>query len=176
MSLHIGTNLPQIRLCAVTQSSTIGAKALISNPALKALGFLIGEWQTTGSHPEVPGKTLYGRTSFAWHEGGAFLIMRTEIDEPRFPNGLAIIGSDNVAGNFAMIYFDQRGISRIFDLTVGDRTLTWRRDDPEFSQSTTITADHGNDTLVSNGRMSKKRGAWVADLSQVYKRDCGQAT
>jgi hypothetical protein len=166
-----GTSFPlEPFQCAVSQSSTIGAKALISNSALRPLGFLIGEWQTTGSHPEMPGKALYGRTSFAWHEGGAFLIMRAEIDEPQFPNGLAIVGSDDVAGKFAMIYFDERGISRISDVTIGDRTLTWRRDNPEFSQETTITADQDNDTLVSNGRMSKKRGAWVEDLSQVYKR------
>src|SRR4051812_38500091 len=67
--------------------------------------FLIGEWRTTGSHPEIPGKDLRGRTSFAWHEGGAFLIMRAEIDDPQFPNGLAIIGSDDDAGRFVMTYF-----------------------------------------------------------------------
>src|SRR4051794_37485963 len=97
----------------MSRSSVIGAEALIPNPALKPLEFLIGEWSTTGSHPMVPGKVLRGRTCFAWHEGGAFLIMRSQVDEPRFPSGLAIIGSDNVAGTFAMIYFDERGISRL---------------------------------------------------------------
>jgi hypothetical protein len=152
-------------------SSTIGAKALVPNPALAPLAFLVGEWRTAGSHPQVPGKTLYGRTSFAWHEGGAFLIMRSEVDEPQFPNGVAIIGSDDVAGTFAMIWFDERGISRLYEMTVGDRTLTWRRDDPEFSQSTTITAADGGDTLVSKGRMSQKGGAWSDDLSQVFTRE-----
>ena len=101
----------------MAQSSRIGAEALIPNPALKPLEFLVGEWRTTGSHPMVPGKILRGRTSFAWHEGGAFLIMRSEIDDPQFPSGLAIIGSDDVAGTFAMIYFDERGISRLLDDT-----------------------------------------------------------
>jgi hypothetical protein len=155
----------------VSQSSPIGAKALIPNPALKPLEFLIGEWRTSGSHPQVPGKTLPGRTSFAWHEGGAFLIMRSQVDEPQFPNGLAIIGSDGDGGAFAMIYFDERGVSRVFQVTVGDRTVTWRRDDPTFSQSATITAESGDDRLVSKGRMSKDGGAWVDDLSQVFTRE-----
>src|SRR3954452_18359492 len=116
----------------MAQSPSVGAEARIPNPALRPLEFLIGEWRTTGSHPLVPGKSLRGRTSFAWHEGGAFLIMRSEMDDPRFPSGMAIIGTDDDAGTFAMIYFDERGVSRLIEVSVGDRTVTWRRDNPEF--------------------------------------------
>jgi hypothetical protein len=70
--------------------TTIGSEAAIPNPALKPLGFLVGEWLTEGSHPVLPGKTLHGRTSFAWSDGGAFLVMRSEIDEPEVPSGIAI--------------------------------------------------------------------------------------
>jgi hypothetical protein len=154
----------------MSQSSALGAAARIPNPALAPLAFLIGEWRTVGSHPQVPGKTLDGRTSFAWHEAGAFLIMRSEVDEPQFPSGMAIVGSDDTAGSFAMTYFDERGVSRIFQVTVGDGTVSWRRDDPDFAQSVTITAEAGGDKLVSRGRMSKERGPWVDDLSQVFIR------
>jgi hypothetical protein len=128
--------------------SAIGARARIPNPALKPLEFLVGEWRTTG----------------------AFLIMRSEVDEPRFPDGVAIIGSSDIAGTFAMIYFDERGTSRIFQVSVGDRTVTWRRDDPDFSQSLTITAE-GGDRLVSQGRMTTKDGIWTDDLSQLFTRE-----
>lgn len=154
----------------MSRSSTVGAQALIPNAALKRLEFLIGEWRTTGLHPEVPGRSLTGRTSFAWHEGGAFLIMRSEIDEPLFPSGVAIFGSDDVAGTVAMVYFDERGVSRIFRVTAGDGTVTWRRDDPQFSQSVTITVADGGDRLIGKGRMAKGDGVWVDDLSQVYVR------
>ncbi len=97
--------------------------------------------------------------------------MRSEVDQPQFPSGLAVIGSDDVAGKFAMTYFDERGTSRIFQVTVGDRTMTWRRDDPQFSQSMTIMAEDGGDKLVSKGRMSRQGGAWVDDRSQVYLRE-----
>jgi hypothetical protein len=150
---------------------SIGGGARIPNPALKPLEFLIGHWRTAGTHPEVPGRTLSGRTAFSWLEGGAYLIIRSEIDHPQFPSGLAIVASDGAAGRFALSWFDERGVSRLFDVTVGDRTLTWRRDDPDFSQSTTLTAD--GDRLVGEGRMSIKSGDWVDDLSQVYTRDAG---
>jgi hypothetical protein len=155
----------------VSGSSPIGAKALIANPALEPLEFLLGEWSTTGTHPAVPGETLRGRTSFSRHEGGAFLIMRSQVDHDLFPDGLAIIGSDDVAGRFAMTYFDERGISRLYDVTVGPRTATWRRDDSEFSQSVTVTADESGDRLTSKGRMSKQSGDWVDDLSQLFTRE-----
>jgi hypothetical protein len=117
----------------------------------------------------VARETLDGRTSFAWHESGAFLIMRSQVDHPQFPDGVAIIGSDNSSGAFSMIYFDERGVSRILEVTVGDRSATWRHDDPEFTQSLTITAEGGR--LVSKGRMSREGGEWEEDLSQVFTRE-----
>jgi hypothetical protein len=152
------------------EADFIGVRAQIINSALKPLEFLLGEWRTTGTHPAMPDKVLNGRASFRWHEGGAFLIMRTQVDEPEFPDGLAIIGSDNVAGTFTMTYFDERGISRIYAVTVGERTVGWRRDDRELAQSITITANDDG-TLVSKGRMSQNGGDWGDDLSQVFHRD-----
>ena len=117
----------------------------------------------------VPGKKLPGRTSFAWHEGGAFLIMRSQVDEPNFPDGVAIIGSDDAGASFSMLYFDERGISRVMEMTAGDGTVTWRHDNPDFAQCLTITKQ-GRDRLVSKGRMSEKGGPWKDDLSQTFER------
>ena len=149
----------------------IGAAALIPNPALRPLEFLVGEWRTTGTHPMLSGDSLVGRTSFTWEQGGAFLVMRSQVDHPKIPDGLAIIGSDDGAGRFAMIYFDQRGVSRIFEVTLGEGTVTWRRDDPEFAQSVTLAAEEGGARLIGTGSMSIKGGEWTDDLSQVYTRD-----
>jgi hypothetical protein len=153
---------------AMDQPGLIGCGAHKPNPSLKLLEFLIGEWRTTGTHPMVPGKELPGRTSFAWHEGGAFIVMRSEVDEPGFPDGVAMIGSDNAANRFSMIYFDQRGVSRILDVTLGEETITWRHDNPDFAQRLTIKK--AGDRLVSKGLMSEKGGPWKDDLSQVFER------
>ena len=152
----------------MVQSAVVGSNALKRNAALQRLEFLIGDWRTTGTHPMVPGKKLCGRTSFNWHEGGAFLIMRQQIDEPGFPDGLAIIGSDNAAGTCSMVYFDERGVSRVMDVTVGNRALAWRHDGPDFAQRLTISQEA--DRLVSKGLMSKNGGPWEDDLSQVFER------
>ncbi|RST31335.1 hypothetical protein HMF7854_11160 [Sphingomonas ginkgonis] len=91
----------------------IGGRACMHNPALKPLEFLLGDWRTSGTHPLVPGQSLEGRTSFAWYNDGAFIIMRNEVADPRFPDGVAIIGSDDASNRFSMVYFDERGVSRV---------------------------------------------------------------
>ncbi len=151
-------------------ATNIGTKALIPNPALKAYGVLVGEWQTTGSHPYLPGVALRGRASFDWLEGGAFLIMRSEVDDPRVPDGVAIFGSDDVAKEFFMLYFDERGVSRVFDVTMTGNQLSWWRDESSFSQRCVITIEDDGNRLISKGEMSRDGAAWEQDLELTYTR------
>lgn len=153
----------------MTEASDIGHEARIPNPALAALGWLIGDWRTTGSHPQMPGQTLRGRMRFEWHEGGAFLAMRSEIDAPEVPSGVALIGSDDGEERLWMLYFDQRGVSRHMEVTAGDGFIAWRHDFPAFRQTWTLTRG-ANDTLVGRGRMAKDGGKWEDDLSLDYER------
>src|SRR3712207_8813735 len=93
-------------------TTPIGPEAQRPNPALEPLTPLLGDWRTTGTHPLVPGTTFHGRTSFARLEGGAFVVMRSEIDEPEVPSGVAVIGSDDAAGTLTILYDCERGTSR----------------------------------------------------------------
>jgi hypothetical protein len=146
----------------------VGAKAQIPNPALKLLEPLIGEWHTTGTHPYFPDAELHGRASFEWIEGGAFLRMRSEINHPKFPDGVAIFGSDDEAKAYYQIYYDERGISRKYDIAVTGNQITLWRDDDHFSQRFTMTIE--DDRLVSAGEMSRDGGDWETDLSLTYTR------
>ena len=84
----------------LAMTTPVGPEAQRSNPALEPLAPLIGQWRTTGAHPLVPGTAFHGRTSFEWHERGAFVLMRSEIDEPEIPSAVAVVGSDDAAGMF----------------------------------------------------------------------------
>ncbi|CAN5268104.1 hypothetical protein BH11ACT3_BH11ACT3_20660 [soil metagenome] len=149
---------------------TTRSGASIPNPALQPLGVLVGEWRTTGAHPMVPDTTFHGQTSFAWHEGGAFLIMRSQIDESEIPNGVAIIGSDDAAGTFFMIYFDEREVSRKYDVTLIERGFVWSRDEAGFAQRQTLEASDDGSRLTGSGEMSRDGGDWEGDLSLAYER------
>ena len=149
---------------------TIGSEALIPNHALQAFSALVGEWTTTGTHPYVPGTIFHGRTSFQWHEGGAFIIMRSEIDEPDIPSGIAIFGSDDETQKYFMIYFDERGVSRKYDVSMNDNILEWRRDDSKLSQLFTIAVERDGHKMTGKGEMSRDGKPWEPDLNLTYTR------
>src|SRR6266516_1300810 len=118
-------------------------EASIPNPALKAFGVLVGEWNTVGTHPLVPGTTFHGHASFEWIEGGAFLIMH---------------------------YFDERGVSRKYGVTLSNNTWNWWRNAPGFSQRFTGTIADDGRTIVGRGELSKEGVKWEGDLALTYTR------
>lgn len=140
------------------------------NPALKSLEFLIGEWEVEGAHPYLPGTNLRGRCSFEWIEGGAFLMMRSEIDHPEFPDGIGIFGSDDVAKKTYLLTFDERGTSRKYEVDVAERELNWWRDEPSFSQRYRLTVEGDGKTMSGKGEMSIEGKPWEGDLSLTYRR------
>lgn len=151
-------------------SQKIAHEAVIPNPKLEPFRVLVGEWTTVGTHPLVPGKTFHGRASFEWIEGGAFLVMRTEIDEPEIPSGIAIFGTDDSSGECSMIYFDERGVSRRYETAMRDSTWTFWRNALDFSQRFTGEISEDGRTIVSKGEMSRDGGPWEPDLALTYSK------
>ncbi|HKO17193.1 MAG TPA: hypothetical protein VJU87_13225 [Gemmatimonadaceae bacterium] len=140
------------------------------NPALQPLSVLVGAWNTVGTHPLVPGTTFHGRSSFGWLEGGAFLIMHSEIDEPDIPSAIAVFGSDDTTGECSMLYFDERGVSRRYEVSFRDYLWKWWRDAPGFSQRFTATISEDGRTIVGRGEYSRDGESWEPDLQLTYTR------
>jgi hypothetical protein len=151
-------------------ATPIGVEAQRPNPALGSLTPLLGQWRTVGTHPLVPGTTFHGRTSFEWHEHGAFVLMRSEIDEPEIPSAVAVIGSDDAAGTITMMYFDERDISRRYIVEVTDGEVRWHRDEAGFAQRMVLTVHANGTRLEAQGTMSRDGGPWEDDLQLTYER------
>jgi hypothetical protein len=145
-------------------------EAAIPNPALKPFEVLIGEWKTIGTHPQVPGTIFHGHASFKWMEGGAFVIMHSEIDEEGIPSGITVFGSDDATGEYFMLYFDERKVSRKYDVSFNANTLKWLRNAPGFSQRMTMTISDGGDTIISKGELSRDNMTWGKDLDLTFNR------
>jgi hypothetical protein len=134
------------------------------------LGRLVGDWQTVGRHPYFPNKTFHGRTTFTWTEGGAFLLMQSSIEEPEIPDGIAIFGSDDALNKYFMLYFDERGVSRKYDVKLLKNGLVWTRDDPKFRQRFKVTIATNGLAMDGRGRMSRDGGPWENDLHLSFSR------
>ena len=148
----------------------IATEARIPNPKLAGLQQLVGTWTTTGHHPMVPGTTFHGRTSVEWIEGGAFLMMRSETVEPEIPSGMSIIGSDDSSDVLMMNYFDERGVSRRYEMAVEGKTVRWWRNSEKISQRCELTvADDGN-SMQTTAEFSENNGPWGKDLELSYTR------
>ena len=97
-------------------------------------------------------------------------MMRSEIDEPGIPSGLAVFGSDDSTQEYYMLYFDERGVSRKYEVTLQDNIWKWWRNTPDFSQRYTGTIVDDGNTMVGKGELSKDGSSWEKDLDLTYKR------
>lgn len=151
-------------------SLNFARKASVPNPALESFRVLIGNWSTTGTHGLDPNTILHGHNSFEWLENGAFLIMRSEIDDPRFPNTIAIFGSDDSENEYYMLTFDERGVSRKYQVTLRDNIWKWWRNAPGFFQRYEATIGDDGNAMIGNGELSKDGVSWEKDLNLTYTR------
>jgi hypothetical protein len=141
-----------------------------ANAALATLDRIIGTWTVTGSHPDLAGRTLPGKVTFERVDDGAFVRMHSKMDDPEFPEGVAIFGTDGDNATCTMLYFDTRGVARKYDVALHADGFTWSRESPQFSQRFHVTiADNGRE-MKSEGTMKKDGGSWGPDLSLTYVR------
>ncbi len=145
-------------------------EAAIPNPRLKPFSVLVGEWDMIGKHRLLPDTPLHGHASFEWLEAGAFLMMRSEVEEEGFPSNIAIFGSDDASEEFSMLYFDERGVSRKFAATLSGNIMKLWRDAPGFSQRFTGTIADNGDTIQAVWELSEDDATWKRDMEVEYTR------
>lgn len=141
-----------------------------TNPALAALERAIGTWTVTGSHPYLAGRTLRGRVTFEGIEGGAFLRMHSKMDDPEIPEGVAIFGTDDADNACTMLYFDVRGVARMYDVAFYTDGFAWSRDASGFAQRFRVTIAKDGHTMEGEGTMRKEGATWEPDLRLSYVR------
>jgi hypothetical protein len=93
------------------------------NPALTSLEGLVGEWEMELSHASFlpsPSDTVKGPVTFEWIQDGAFLLMRMGGDPPRPPQALWLVSRDESAPNSTVLYYDARGVSRIYEMSFSE--------------------------------------------------------
>ena len=142
----------------------------VPNPALEALAVLVGEWTIEIVLPGDPGNVVRGRATYAWLEGGAFLVQRSEVDWGGPSGSVAVIGRDDGAETFTMLYFDSRGVSRIYELSLGDGILQMWRTSPGFSQRFIGTIGDGGDTIAARWEKSEDGSRWELDFDLTFTR------
>ncbi|WP_232495501.1 hypothetical protein [Novosphingobium kaempferiae] len=79
-------------------------------------------WRT---RMQFPAEGLEGETSFEWLQEDGLMLMRSRtVDADLPPPGVAVICYDDSSARWSMGYHDDRGVSRIYDMTFDGRRWT----------------------------------------------------
>ena len=143
---------------------------------LRALEPFIGEWSMIASFEGIPPMEDSAHITFEWMPGKRFIIHRWEIPVPEAPNGIAIIGADPVRdGGYLQHYFDERGVARVFKMTIEDRIWRLWRDEPDFSpfdfaQRYTGTFSEDETTITGAWEIRHPGKPWEHDFTLTYTK------
>lgn len=128
-----------------------------------SLDRLLGTWEFTMRHAAML-EPIAGQQRYERVLEEAFTMLRCTYDHPEFPNAIAMLDESTCH------YFDVRGVTRIFDLEIGDSGWTMIRRDADFWQRSAATF-LGPDAMDGTGENSYDGGAtWQHDFSISYAR------
>ncbi len=76
---------------------------------------------------------------------GAHLIERGTAELPEAPDNISIIGCDAANGTYFQLYSDERGVCRVYEMSIGDgEWKLWREGEPFSQRFTASFSDDGN--------------------------------
>lgn len=150
----------------------------MQNPVLRRLDALVGEWEmqsTVGGQP-----VGRGRTAFEWLEGGAFLVQHSDGEPTDLAPGewvanspfplVTIIGLDDSAERFCVLYADSRGVFRVYQMSLSDGLWKMWREAPGFFQRFTGTFSDDASTISGRWEASNDGSNWETDFNLTYTK------
>jgi hypothetical protein len=144
----------------------------MTNPEeLAALEPLVGRWRMIPGFVPDPADAPHAITTFEWLAGKRFLIQRWEVDHPEAPDGIAIIGANPSNSAYLQHYFDSRGVTRHYTMSLADDVWALERiaESPDFSQRFTGQFSDDRRSIVGAWEISHDNGAsWSIDFDLTY--------
>ncbi len=129
-----------------------------TNPALAHLQFLAGAWDmelSDGSFLPDREARVHGSVTFQWIEQGAALVMR--MGDAETPTATWIHGRDDSGPDYHLLYADDRGVSRVYRMSLSDGAWRiWRHTPALAAQARRARAPMRPDRGVSSAHRARK--------------------
>jgi hypothetical protein len=129
----------------------------------------VGDWTVTITNQwwlDDPTTVVSGTARCEWLDD-AFLRMHAEIDG--VPAWDFMFGRSDARDEFVVLYHDERGVLRVFQLTFDDQAWTMSRADPDFHQR--LVGRIEGDRMVGSADASDDAGAtWRKDFDLIFER------
>ncbi|HMD51825.1 MAG TPA: hypothetical protein VKG62_03865 [Solirubrobacteraceae bacterium] len=141
---------------------------------IQRLEVLIGEWTMEATFPGA-GPVGGGHAVFEWILDGQYVQQRTSVPHPDAPDCVMVIGVDRAGGGYIQHYFDSRGVTRVYAMTLGDQGWTLVRDASDFSPldfSQRFSSTFSEDRRTIDGHWETRSGSsdWRRDFGLTYRR------
>lgn len=144
-----------------------------TNPALKPLEVLVGEWEMELSNASFlpdPSETIKGRVTFEWVQDGAFLLLRMGDKPPSPPAALWLISRDESALLYTVLYYDARTVSRVYEMSFSEGVWKMWRNAPGFSQRYEGNISNDGKTITARWEKSFDGTTWEHDFNVTYTK------
>jgi hypothetical protein len=138
--------------------------------ALARLAPLVGEWRlrAVGADGEPwPGEA---QATIEWYASGAHLVQRTSADHPDAPKTLSIMGCDAGNGTYYQLYSDDRGVCRVYGMSIDDTEWKLWREGAPFSQRFTGRFEDGGRRIAGRWERADDGVNYTTDFDLTYVR------
>ena len=129
----------------------------------------VGDWALTITNQwwlDDPTTITTGTATGEWL-GDSFIRLHAEFDGT--PTWQFVFGRNDARDEFVVLYHDERGVLRVFDLTIDGSSWTMSRSDPDFQQR--LLARVEGDRMVGQTDASEDEGTtWRKDFDLIFER------
>ena len=133
------------------------------HPMLENLGLLVGQWEVELIFPTDPPGRIQTEAVFDWLDSQAFVI-------EHWGGSTWIIGLDDTSETYSVLYHDERGVSRVYQMSLSNGLWKLWRNTPDFSQRFEGQFSADGRTITARWEKSSDGSSWEHDFALTYSK------
>jgi hypothetical protein len=141
-----------------------------AHEALRKLDVLVGEWTLEAAWPNGEPWPGSGRAVFEWHDSGVHLVERSTVELPEAPDGISIMGCDAANGTYVQLYSDERGVCRVYEMSIDDAEWKLWRTGAPFPQRFFGAIGEDGTSIVGRWEKAEDGTTYTTDFFLTYRR------
>ena len=97
-------------------------------------------------------------------------MQRSTVDLPEAPNVISIMGCDAAKGTYYQLYADDRGVCRIYGMSIGGGEWRLWREGAPFPQRFTGRFEDGGNTIAGRWEKAPDGTIYEIDFDLIYRK------
>lgn len=138
--------------------------------ALQEMEVLVGNWKLEALGPGGEPWPGEAGATIEWHDSRAHLVERSWVDMPEAPDGVSIMGCDAANGTYYQLHSDDRGVCRVYEMSIGNGEWRLWREGLPFAQRFTASFEDDGDTIVGRWEKAVDGATYETDFDLFYRR------